>query len=65
MSIYVETVPLDPTKVLRSVTLPDDGRLKVSAMTVLQARLTGDRGGEKVRGKFAEVVAHRLTRRYK
>lgn len=37
VSIYVETVALDPTKVLRSMTLPDDGRLKVFALTVLQA----------------------------
>jgi lysophospholipase L1-like esterase len=36
VSIFAETVPLDPGRELRSITLPDDPRMKVFAMTVLQ-----------------------------
>lgn len=56
VSIHDETLPLDPTKILRSVTLMGDlGGVPSTSIAT----------GEKVRGKFAEVVAHPPTRRYK
>jgi lysophospholipase L1-like esterase len=36
VSIFAETVPLDPTRVVRSITLPDDTRMKAFAVTVEQ-----------------------------
>jgi hypothetical protein len=33
VSIFAETVPLDPARTVRSITLPDDPRMKVFAMT--------------------------------
>ncbi|HEX4689768.1 MAG TPA: SGNH/GDSL hydrolase family protein [Solirubrobacteraceae bacterium] len=36
VSIFAETVPLDPSRELRSVTLPGDPRMKIFAATVVQ-----------------------------
>lgn len=38
VNIYAHTVPLDSTRTVRSITLPDDQRLKVFALTLERAR---------------------------